>query len=553
MIQDTNPNVEAIEVVDASASADAPALDTAHQLLAGTREFYYYPKGKSIFTTNSAGDWVCLDDTNVRKLLVHEGKSDTLTKKEIKSGVRSTEVDLAILDIKMEKIVRYVGPVAGWKRGRHLMNGKWVLVTEELDVVRPRKPAADAAARADGSCKGWPVLGGQFARWLSSKGWGWVKNDFGQYEPDAEGKMPEGFRPEDEGFDQRAYYFAWLARWYRAILEAEPALGHAVVFAGNTGCGKTLNVMLLEQMFGGEAAQPYSYLMGGQFNADLPTSTVMTIDDEVSKTDMKSRKDLGARVKQFVAVPKLRVEGKGADAVILSPVNRLIFCTNLTEDNLSVLPPPSEDLIDADGKSGKMMLFKFYSHGWEAPFSTKAEQGAFFRTLRAELPCFLWWLLNEFRLPAEHYDDRFGVVPWMHPEILEALEELSPWQRILSLIDRVLFLEGGRDFWVVTSDSLHGLLTNEDSSLPIFEKQQLRASYLHLGEIAQKRPDRCQDLKSAARGKMRAFVLYREGAKTDDAPQRKAIKDSLAELIARKARGQPQKKPAAPSGDRDAF
>lgn len=542
-------------ISDSTATAEAPPppppLDEAHERVAGAREWYYYPKGKAIYTTNASGDWVCLDDTNVRKLLVHEGKSDTLTKKELKAGVRSTEVDLAILDIKMEKIVRYVGPVAGWKRGRHMMNGKWILITEELNIIKPRKAAGDAPARADGSCKGWPTLGGQFERWLSSVGWGWVGSEFGRFVPDAAGNMPKGFRAEDDGFDQRPYYFAWFGRWYQAVSTGKRGLGHAMVMAGNTGCGKSLCVALIETIFGGEAAMAYAYLMGGQFNADLVSSTVLSIDDEVSKTDMKSRKDLGARLKQFVAVPKMRVEGKGADAVVLSPINRLLFCTNLTEDNLSVLPPPSEDLVDADGKSGKIMLCKFYSHGFDGPFATTDQQEKFFETMRAEAPAFLWWLINEFSLSAELYDERFGVRPWMHPEILEALEELSPWQRILSLIDRVLFTEGGRDYWVVTSETLHVLLTNEDSSLPISEKQALRASYLHLGEIAQKRPERCTDLKSVARGKARAFVLYREGARSEDDPrQKQGVRDALAELLARKARGEPAKaKPASGGGE----
>lgn len=517
-------------------TAGAPPPGVAHAALAGVREWFFSPNDGMFWTTNSTGDWVQLNESTARAVLVMGGKSDRLTKEEKMEGVELTEVDREIVDIRMERIVDFAGVVAGWKRGYHVINGSRVLVVSELNLIEPVQAPEGALAREDGSCRGWPLLGGQFERWLSSKGWGRTKE--GAWLRVAEGeKPPPGFVYEDDGYDQRPYFFAWLARWFGAALEGRIVLGHAVVFAGSTGCGKTFCVQLIKHIFGGATAQPYKFLVGGQFNADLVGASVLTIDDEASKTDMKSRKDLGARVKQFVAVPEIRIEGKGANAVLLSLLNRLIFCTNLTEDNLSVLPPPSEDLVDPDGKSGKMMLFKFYAHGWDGAFSTEAEKQAFWRAVVAELPHFLWWLLNEFSLPAELYDERFGVAPWMHPEILESLEELSPWQRILGLIDRELFKAGGRDVWVVDSGYLHQLLTAEESELPSSDKSSLKANYLHLAEIALKRPLRCQDIRAQARGKVRAFALYREGINPMDTRIRAQVKEGLALIVARKTGG----------------
>ena len=516
-----------------STDVSSPPPEEAHDQISGKREWYYYPDANAFYTTNRRGDWVTLNEPTTRKMLILGGLSDSLTKDELKEGIRLTEVDLELIDIKMERTVDYAGVVAGWKRGVHVINGSVVLVTSEMDLIQPVRAADDAEARPDGTCRGWPVLGGQFERWLSSRGW--VQSRETAWAKLAEGEAPSaGMRPEDDGHDQRPYLFAWLARWYGAALAGRVTLGHGVVFSGNTGCGKTFFVQVLERIFGGRSAQPYKYLIGGQFNADLIGASVLTIDDEASKTDMKSRKDLGARWKQFVAVPKIRIEGKGDNAVILSLLNRLIFCTNLTPDNLQVLPPPSEDLVDPDGKSGKIMLFKFYAHGWEGPFGSISQQEAFWRRIMGELPHFLWWLLHEFTLPADLVDERFGVKPWMHPEILEALEELSPWQRILGLIDRELFKPTGRDRWVVTSESLHTLLTNEDSALPGADKASLKSSYMHLGEISQKRPLRCVDLRGMARGKVRAFALFREGYdfKTDEC--RAWLKSELQSMIAAK-------------------
>lgn len=528
---------QAVTTVNAASEPPAgPPLppEAAHAALPGVREWHYYARGGRFYTTNSAGDWVWVNEETCRLMLVQDGVSDALLKEDRAAGERLTECDKRIIDIKTERIVKYAGLIAGWKRGLHQMNGAPVLVTEELQLIEPRPAPADARARSDGSCRGWPLLGGQFERWLSSRGWYWVGPEMKKYGPGV--KPPANARPEDEGYDQRAVMFAWLARWYGAALDGHgPMLGQAMVLAGGTGCGKTLFVQLLERIFGGASAQPYQWLMGGQFNSDLVGAAVLTIDDEVSKTDMKSRKDLGARVKQFVAVPKIRIEGKGVDAIVLSPGNRLIFCTNLTEDNLSVLPPPSEDLVDADGRSGKIILSKFYSHGWEGPFGTEAEKRAFIKSLVAELPYFLHWLLHEFQLPETLYDERYGVIPWMHPEILEMLEELSPWQRILSLVDRALFIAGKPDRYIVTAEKLHTMLTDEDNPLPAFERQQLRQHYLHLDEIAKKRPDRCVNLRSRARGKLRAYAIFAEGARRQDEAEEEWVKNELSVILAAKA------------------
>ena len=152
-----------------------PPPEDAHDEAEGEREWYYFPKSKEFYTTNSKGDWVSVDASTARQMLIRDGVSDSLTKEERLAGVKLTEVDLRLIDIRLENTVRYVGTVAGWKRGKWRMNGKDVLVTEELSVIRPQAPREDAPARPDGSCRGWPVLGGQFERWLSSKRMGLTK------------------------------------------------------------------------------------------------------------------------------------------------------------------------------------------------------------------------------------------------------------------------------------------------------------------------------------------------------------------------------------------
>jgi hypothetical protein len=59
--------------------------------------------------------------------------------------------------------------------------------------------------------------------------------------------------------------------------------------------------------------------------------------------------------------------------------------------------------------------------------------------IESELPAFLFYLLNDHRIPAEIVDSRFGVATWHHPDIIDALLEASPEGQLLALIDSVPF------------------------------------------------------------------------------------------------------------------
>ena len=327
--------------------------------------YWFTPGGRRYWYKNSVGDWVSTIETGFKRKLVSMGVMPMITKEETQEGKLLSEVDEKLLEIESEAQVKYAGPVAGYKRGMHVICGDRVLVTEELNLIEPEAGE-------------WPILEEYLKNLLSSEGW--VRSNKGELIFINEGDtIPRYSVPEDEGFDQRKFVFAWLAQWLEAAHLGKPSLGQAMVFAGDTNCGKTFFVDLIKELFGGKEAHPYQWLLGGQFNKELVGTSVLIIDDEVSKTDMKSRKDLGARLKQFVAVPSIRIEGKGADALHLKPLHRLIFMTNMDEDNLSVLPPPSVDLVDADGRSGKMMLVKCYKHGFPHADGIEGREEGLFR------------------------------------------------------------------------------------------------------------------------------------------------------------------------------
>ena len=55
----------------------------------------------------------------------------------------------------------------------------------------------------------------------------------------------------------------------------------------------------------------------------------------------------------------------------------------------------------------------------------------------AELPGFIWFVEN-FRIPAELNDPRFGIKAYHHKDIVEILEDMAPEARLSELIDVVI-------------------------------------------------------------------------------------------------------------------
>ena len=148
-----------------------------------------------------------------------------------------------------------------------------------------------------------------------------------------------------------------------------------------------------------------------------------------------------------------------------------------------------------------------------------------------ELPAFVHYLLNDFVLEDEYCEDRYGVIPWMHPEILEALDELSPWSRMLYFIDRVIVDKENYPRLVMTSESVYKDLTNEDNNLTGFERKSFKINYLHLKEIAAKRPDRIVDLYGLSRGKRRVYAIFAEGVRKNDEEENRWMRDELKKIL----------------------
>ena len=101
-------------------------------------------------------------------------------------------------------------------------------------------------------------------------------------------------------------------------------------------------------------------------------------------------------------------------------------------ENLMILPPIEESLKD------KIILLRANKAQMPMDTSERAGRERFWAALLAELPAFVQFLLD-YAIPPELVCQRFGVTHYHHPELLEAIDGMSPETKLLAIIDTELF------------------------------------------------------------------------------------------------------------------
>ena len=153
------------------------------------------------------------------------------------------------------------------------------------------------------------------------------------------------------------------------------------------------------------------------------------LEDQHSRTDIRSRRALGAAVKEFTVNRMQRSHGKGKDAVSLDSRHWVSLSTNDEAENLSVLPPMDESLKD------KIALIKcFPAVNQEWPGEGKNEDLE--RAIHEEMPAFVHYLFNVHKIRDEIKDPRFGLESVHHEDLIEKLDRLSPEDGLDLIIDK---------------------------------------------------------------------------------------------------------------------
>lgn len=455
----------------AIATAETPPdLTSAFESKKAREEYFYNEEARCFMRKNEAGSWVSLaEGAFVRHLKKEHGLRD----KPVPGKITSQAHDV-VWDVENNRRVAYAGVIAGYKAGLQSIAGRRVLVTEEPVFITPKRGE-------------WPIYGEV------------LKNLFCGSEPADDNKTIE--------IDQRPWVFAWLKHVMECFYDGKTDPGLAFCLAGDPNCGKSFFALTVRWMLGDRVAKSYRYMMGDDsFNRDLVEAPLWLIDDEnQADTDYRMRQKFGGEVKMVTANNEFRVRAMHMNPFAIPLLRRLMVLCNLQGTRLLVLPPLDGDVDD------KLHLYKGYARPqpaqpitldtppeaacWPMPMPTRTvvEREQFRAAVRGELPAFLWWLLNEYKVPSVvSAGARFGMESsYRHPAIVAALAEHSPHMRLWDLIVRSkvvfnTFYPGSassdprweaKGEWRGSAGDLEQLLKkNQDSQLSKEERGEVKAS-----------------------------------------------------------------------------
>jgi hypothetical protein len=234
------------------------------------------------------------------------------------------------------------------------------------------------------------------------------------------------------------------------------------------------------------------------FNADLVASHVLLADDEISDTDMRTRKAIGQQIKSIAVTTAHRIESKGVDSITLSPHWRLIICTNDEPEHLQVLPPIDEGMID------KILLLRCKKAVFPMPTATPEERRVFMTALQSEAPGWLYALSKRANI-GDFGDSRQMVTGWQDDSLLDAMGNMSSEAALLEILDMLKPWQS-QNYIEVTASELESTLTSFDS--PVKNKASKLLSWNNacgslLGHLSKRYPERVQKIRSVTARKWR--------------------------------------------------
>lgn len=367
---------------------------------------YYDSAHQNYLIADQDGNWMSVNSATIKTRLKQRGLSTRAFEGQLVSGV-----DEAMMRIQDERNVQYVGNLAGYTKGIHYINGAKILVTHSPKIIIPKQGD-------------WSLL-----RHIID---GQLKDDHKQSER----------------------FHGWVQLSEAALRSCmdtgQPTYGQALILAGPKGCGKSLLQKLLTVVLGGRSAGPYRYMAGiTPFNRELFGSEHQKIEDEQPFNDYKSRVRFGDAIKQTAASVEGSCHGKNREAITLNRFWRLTLSVNDEPEHLEILPPFVDSLKD------KINLLHCRSTTMPMPTGNTHEKTLFWNALESQLPAYMWWLQNEFTIPAELKvnGERYGMQAFFHPTIVGLLSDMARHTRLLAICDAVLFMDGAT-FWEGTAEEL---------------------------------------------------------------------------------------------------
>ncbi len=346
-------------------------------------------------------DWISIGEQDAKRALRLAGVLAQAPK-----GQSCSQADWVMQYIQNFRHVDFVGPLAGWKAGVHLIHDRRIIVLGSYKLVEP-------VENSD-----WPTLRALLEGMLKTA-----------------------------NFDQLPYLYSWLKVAITALRAGERRAGHALILVGPTDSHKSfLQEHVVTPLLGGRIGIPTAYLLGKTiFNSELLGSEHLMISELPTGLDHKSRAFLGEQLKNIVATEGQSYHPKHCDAVTMYPFWRVTISVNSNPNRIKSLPPIGSDIAD------KLLLLRAeFNPNREFRPRSDEERRAFRETLSEELPSFVHFLLN-YEIPGAlltgDSSGRFGFSAFQHPQIIADMFAQEPASGLLYMIDNWIFNRDKNPSW----------------------------------------------------------------------------------------------------------
>ena len=444
-------------------SSGGPATEPPINATATRVDAYYDASTKEYYLQNTRGVWLPLNEGPFKRHLRGAGYAT-----KPRDGELVSAADDVILQIQNHRDIQYAGRLCGRKMGFYDEGGTRFLVTSGFELPAP-SPGSWETIRA--------VIDGLLAS-----------------------------QEAIHGTTQTTIFHGWMQTALIALKAERIQSAQTLALAGPAGCGKSLLQSLITVILGGRAAKAARYMQGAtEFNGELFEAEHLVLEDEFMSTKISDRLRLAAAIKVASVGSRLQsCHRKNRQAVNLPAWWRVSITLNDDAEAMMILPPLDEHVQD------KITLLRGSRFDFPMPMGTSAEQEAAWDQLKAEVPAYSHWLLNEFQIPATFADPRRYVIQtWHHPELKAQLEALSPETVLLDMIDEVVFPLHGPT-WRGTAAELQRLLLG-DYRTDVQARRLLdwsNACGTYLGRLATKVPDRVEESRTATR---RDYIIREAG------------------------------------------
>ena len=306
-----------------------------------------------------------------------------------KKGQALTEVEAAILTISNHNRIDEIAPVIFSKNRVVSYNSQRILNNANISPVEPD---------ADGDPVHWPFI----HDWL--------------------GQLFKNSTP----IVTVNYFYAWLKRFYEAVIDRKMSQGQALILVGATSKGKSLlSNRVISGLVGGYA-DASDYLSGQtKFNKDLGRVAAWVIDDTTSAASFQDQRKATELIKRAVANPRVEYQAKYADALSVPWAGRVVLSLNMDANSLSVIPA-----LDSSNRDKLMALRVRDDARSKFPANSVVES-----TIQQELPHLGRWLLDWDPPEEVMVGGRFGVASFIDESVASAAYDNSSRSSIAELVE----------------------------------------------------------------------------------------------------------------------